>query len=86
MNEYVKTELFVLIPVLYAIGETVKTSKINDKFIPLIVGGVGIVLASIYVISIDGFSGMTIFSGITQGVLCAGAAVYGDQIYKQIGK
>lgn len=86
MNEYVKTELLVLIPVLYAIGEFIKASKINDKFIPLIIGGIGIVLASIYVISADGFSGMTFFSGITQGILCAGCAVYGNQIFKQLGK
>ena len=86
MNDYIKTELLILVPVLYAIGEFIKGSKINDKYIPLIIGGVGIVLSSVYVISINGFSGMTIFSGITQGILCAGCAVYGDQIFKQMGK
>ena len=86
MNEYVKTELLVLVPVLYAIGEFIKESKINDKYIPLIIGGIGVVLSSVYVISVNGFSGMTIFSGITQGILCAGCAVYGDQIFKQMGK
>ena len=86
MNDYVKTELLVLVPVLYAIGEFIKESKINDKYIPLIIGGIGIVLSSVYVISVNGFSGMTIFSGITQGILCAGCAVYGDQIFKQMRK
>ena len=86
MNDYIKTELLILVPVLYAIGEFIKGSKINDKYIPLIIGGVGIVLSSVYVISVNGFSGMTIFSGITQGILCAGCAVYGDQIFKQMGK
>ena len=86
MNDYIKTELLILVPVLYAIGEFIKGSKINDKYIPLIIGGIGIVLSSVYVISVNGFSGMTIFSGITQGILCAGCAVYGDQIFKQMGK
>ena len=86
MNDYIKTELLVLVPVLYAIGEFIKGSKINDKYIPLIIGGIGVVLSSVYVISVNGFSGMTIFSGITQGILCAGCAVYGDQIFKQMGK
>ena len=86
MNDYVKTELLVLVPVLYAIGEFIKESKINDKYIPLIIGGIGVILSSVYVISVNGFSGMAIFSGITQGILCAGCAVYGDQIFKQMGK
>lgn len=83
MNEYVKPELLVLIPVLFFIGEFLKKSKINDKYIPLILGGAGVVLASLYIIGGAGFSALNIFAGITQGVLCAGCAVYGDQIIKQ---
>lgn len=86
MNEYIKAELLVLVPVLYVIGEFVKLSAIKDKYIPLIVGGVGVILASLYIISIEGLTAASIFAGITQGVLCAGCAVYGDQIFKQIRK
>ena len=83
MYDYIKPELLVLIPVLYIIGEFIKKSKINDIYIPLILGGTGVVLALVYVIGTSGFSVINIFAGITQGILCAGCAVYGDQIIKQ---
>lgn len=83
MTEYIKPELLVLVPVLYFIGEFIKKSKIDDKYIPLILGGAGVVLALVYVIGSAGVSALNIFAGITQGILCAGAAVYGDQIIKQ---
>ena len=83
MYEYIKPELLVLIPVLYIIGEFIKKSKINDKYIPLILGGAGVVLALVWVVGNEGVNALTIFAGITQGILCAGCAVYGDQIIKQ---
>ena len=83
MYEYIRPELLILIPVLYIVGEIIKQSKVNDKYIPLILGGVGVVLALIWVIGSAGVNTLNIFAGITQGILCAGAAVYGDQIIKQ---
>lgn len=83
MYEFIKPELLVLVPVLYVIGEIIKKSKIKDEFIPLIVGAVGVVLASLYVMGTAGVNPINIFAGFTQGILCAGCAVYGDQIIKQ---
>lgn len=66
----------ILIVVLYAFGLMLKdTKKINDNFIPIILGVIGIVLS----IPIYG-----VRQGIIQGVLCAGLSVYGNQIYKQL--
>ena len=32
------------------------------------------------------FSVTVVFTAVTQGILCAGAAVYGNQIFKQLRK
>ena len=84
---YVKPELLVLIPVLYLIGLALKNANfVNDKFIPLILGISGVVLAFIYLISVSGWNANIIWLSIVQGVLVAAGAVYFNQIYKQIGK
>ena len=83
-ENYIQPELLVLIPVLYIIGEGIKKAEaINDKFIPIILGAIGIILSCLYVIATCGFSAISIFTAITQGILVAGAAVYVNQIWKQ---
>lgn len=88
-TDYIKPELFVLIPVLYVIGMVIKkTAFITDKLIPLVVGAVGIVLSVIYVLATADLNGpqavaMAIFTAITQGVLAGGASVYANQLFKQ---
>lgn len=37
-QEYIKTELLILVPVLYCIGASLKKSKLPDKWIPLALG------------------------------------------------
>ena len=91
LMEYIKPELLVLIPVLYLIGTAIKNSQIANKFIPLILGGVAIVLCALWIFATSAMVGasdvvMAIFTAITQGVLIAGASVYVNQIIKQTGK
>ena len=84
---YIKPELLVLIPVLYIIGMMMKkTRKISNRYIPVMLGCVGVVLAMIWTIGTEVFSMVGLFTGFTQGVLVAGAAVYADQIIKQAKK
>ena len=84
---YIKPELLVLIPALYIMGKMLKgAEEVSDKHIPLILGATGIFLAVLWCISTDGFSGLGVFTGLTQGVLCAGAAVYTHQLIKQARK
>jgi FtsH-binding integral membrane protein len=89
-TDYIKAELLVLIPVLYAVGEWIKTSKIDNRYIPLILGVSGIVLSIIYVLPVSdlscGWRGvlLSIFTAVTQGVLCAAASVYANQLIKQM--
>jgi len=86
LKEFVKPELLILVPVLYLIGIAIKsTLLIKDKFIPLTLGIIGIVLAVIWILATEETTGtqnifMAIFTAITQGILCAGASVYVNQL------
>ena len=86
LENYLKPELSVLTVFLYVIGVALKKSKLNDKFIPLVLGLVGIVMAICYVSVLEGFSFKSILTGIVQGVLYAAASVYVNQMVKQLNK
>ena len=91
LKEFIKPELLVLIPVLYLLGVALKTSQVADKHIPWILGVASIVLSFLWIVATSIISGwqeaiMVVFIGLTQGVLCAGASVYVNQLVKQSGK
>lgn len=50
-QNYIKSELLILVPVLYIVGLGFKKSKIPDKWIPFILGITGIVLSVVWVIA-----------------------------------
>ena len=88
MSEYVDENLYVLIPVLYALGAAIKKSRIKDWLIPYLLGGAGILLAVAYLLAFSEIQSAAdvfglIFAGITQGVLCAAGSVYTDNLIKQ---
>lgn len=90
-SDYIRPELLVLIPVLYLIGAFLKKSRVEDSSIPGILGGAGIVLAALYLAAAgsvwDRRSVLeAAFAASTQGILCAGAAVYANQMAKQMKK
>lgn len=91
LKEMIHPELLVLIPVMYLYGMALKKSQVADKHIPWILGVASVVLSLLFlgattVISDWQSALMAVFSGVTQGVLCAGASVYVNQIVKQIKK
>ena len=82
--DYVKPELLILIPVLYILGCIIKDSAtVQNRFIPAILGAVGVFLALLYVAGSTGISVTGIFTAITQGILIAGAAVYTNELIAQ---
>ena len=90
-QDFIKPELLVLIPVLYFIGTAIKKSKISDNKIPFILGGVAILLSGIYLFATEEIIGAqavatAIFTAITQGVLCAAATVYTNELITQSQK
>lgn len=92
IKEYIKPELLVLAIVLYFIGKGIKNSEvIKDKYIPMILGAVGVLIAGIYVVSTSDIAGyqsilMIIFTSLVQGILVAGLAVYANENIKQLKK
>lgn len=90
-QDYIKTELLILIPVLYFIGIGLKKSRLPDKWIPITLGISSVVLSAIWVIATADISGLqetasAIFTAVTQGILLAGASVYVNQLYIQTKK
>ena len=92
LQEYVKPELLVVAIVLYFIGMGIKnTKKISDKYIPIILGAIGIIIAGIYVLATSTLNGyqsilMAIFTALVQGILVAALSVYANQLIKQAQK
>ena len=90
-HDYIKTELLILIPVLYFIGIGLKKSKLPDKWIPTVLGVFAVVLSAVWVIATEEISGIqetasAIFTAVTQGILVAGASVYVNQLCVQAKK
>lgn len=89
---YVKPELIVVAVVLYFIGMGLKQAQaVKDKYIPLILGGAGIVLCAIWVLATSPLGtgqdiAMAIFTALVQGILVAGLSTYINQIVKQANK
>lgn len=92
ITNYVKPELIVVAVALYFIGMALKQAQsVKDKYIPLLLGGVSIVLCAIWVIATSTITNaqeaaMAVFIAITQGILVAGLSTYVDQIKKQMNK
>lgn len=92
LKEFIKPELTILIPVLLFIGFALKhTDKPNNKHIPLILGLVGVLLASLWVLATASITTwqnvlLAVFTALVQGMLCAAGAVYIHQLKKQTAK
>lgn len=77
--QYITQNALILIPALNILGMILKGfEKIPDKFIPLIL----LVFGVAGTLALAGLSA----DAVVQGVLVAGAAVYGNQIVKQMKK
>lgn len=89
---YVKPELLVVSVVLYFIGMGLKQAQaVKDKYIPLFLGGAGILLCAVWVLATSPLGtgqdiAMAVFTSIVQGILVAGLSTYINQIVKQSSK
>ena len=76
---YIMDNALILIPALIVIGAIIKQIEaIPNKWIPLILLPLGIAGA----LALGGLSA----DSVIQGILVTGAAVYGNQLVKQLGK
>ena len=92
ITNYVKPELLIVAVVLYFVGMGLKHAQaVKDKYIPLILGGIGIILCAVWVIASCPLKtgqdiAMAVFTAIVQGILGAGLSTYVNQVVKQINK
>lgn len=85
--DYIQSEIYILVPCLYGLGLLIKKSTlIRDKYIPIFLLLVGLILALLYFIARDGFSINSIYAGVIQGILCVSTSVFCNQIKKQWNK
>lgn len=88
LMDFIKPELFILIPVMNIIGIALKSSSlVKNTLIPFYLGSISIILCAIDLFSsLSSFTLKVIlaclFSSITQGILIAAVSVYAHQIYK----
>lgn len=89
---YVKPELVIVAIVLYFLGMWFKQAAfIKDKYIPLVLGIIGIFVCGIWVMATASFAtaqdiALAIFTAIVQGIMVAGLSTYVNQLIKQAGK
>jgi len=72
--EFIKPELLLLIAVVWGMGLVVKASKIENRFIPLVLCIITAALAALWVYATSTITGpqemaMAVFIAITQGII-----------------
>ncbi len=84
---YIRPELLIVAVVLYFLGWGLKKIKsLKDNFIPIILGAVGVIVCFVYLGIVEGFGWQSVVGGIIQGILCAAASTYVNQVIKQMQK
>lgn len=81
LEQYILPDIMILIPVLIIIGMMLKkASFIQDWTIPILLAVVGIILAVVTIGAKDGYTSESVVTGIVQGILATGMAVYVHQL------
>ena len=91
LQQYIEPKLLILVPVMYIIGIGLKKSRVADKYIPLLLGVISVVLAALWVFAANDLKSVkeilsAFFTAVTQGILAARASVYVSQLYIQSEK
>ena len=92
LQEYIKPELLVLVPLMFGLGAALKADKrFPSANIPYTLAVAGMALAALYgaaTAQLDGWQSvaLAVFTAIVQGVIAAGCSVYVNQIVKQKNK
>lgn len=72
--------------ICYLIGTIVKSTNVNDKYIPCVVGVVGAILGVVGMKFMPDFPASDILTSVAVGIVSGLAATGVNQITKQLGK
>lgn len=91
MNEYMKSELLILLPVLYVAARILHNTNMNEKKLPFVLLAISIVMCACYVFGTSQTQTlqeilMALFTSIVQGVLLCGTSIYGGIIFQIMGQ
>ena len=89
-NQYARSELMVLVPVLFFLNKMIGQSKISNQWIPAICTGVSILLCGFHIFGYSpvvtfGQVMMALFATVTQGILYAGATMFFNLVVSSAG-
>lgn len=87
VSSYIKSELIIVIPVLFILTQVLKKSKLKKSHIPLIITGVSILITGLYIFSSSDFLSAKgflscLFSVLTQGILLSGASALMNEVIR----
>ncbi len=86
LTAYLRSELFVLVPVLYVVGMLLKRSPMRDWLIPFVLCGAGVGVCFVYFWGEGAGLLQALYASMTQGVLCAACSVCANNLVKQFSK
>lgn len=70
--------------ICYLVAEAVKTSEMDNKWIPVICGVLGALLGGVGWLFVSGFPAGDFLSALAVGIVSGLAATGANQVYKQI--
>lgn len=75
IQDYIKPELLILVPSCWGLGLMLKSTPINNQWIPLVLGIFSVCMACLWVFStvVEPVT-MGVFVAVTQGIICWAAA------------
>jgi hypothetical protein len=79
----IKPELLILMPVLYIVGNIVKSSPAKNWMIPFILWGISVLLTVAYIFATEAIDAIHFFIGFVQGTFLTFATVGTNEVIKQ---
>lgn len=92
VQSYMNPQIYALAIAIYIVGIGLKKAHmINDRHIPLLLGGISMIFVALSVLSSNTITTFQEVCGaivtiFVQGMICAAIAVYANQILRQLQK
>lgn len=89
VNKYVRSELIVLLPVLYILGRFLISEKVDQEKVNIVLLTVSVVLSGLYLFSALEMQDwkdilFAIFTSFVQGIILTGGVLFGNSLFKNM--